>query len=115
MPDGSASHCGRSADWGLLDYGSIHEKSFAQIFADPQRESLQRRNAVLPETECKGCRFWDICHGGCPLDAWFAAGSFLHKSGWCLAEQELIEKYVEPLVNGGPVIGVTSTPQPDQK
>jgi uncharacterized protein len=115
MPDGSTSHCGRSADWGVLDYGSIHEKSFAQIFSDPQRESLQRRNAVLPETECKGCRFWDVCHGGCPLDAWFAAGSFLHKSGWCLAQQELLEKYVEPLVTGGPVIGVTSTPQPDQK
>ena len=54
LPDGSASHCGRSADWGLLDYGSIHEKSFSQIFSDPQREVLRRRQAVLPETECQG-------------------------------------------------------------
>jgi radical SAM protein with 4Fe4S-binding SPASM domain len=103
--DGRASHCGRSADWGVLDYGSIQEKSFFQIFADPQREILRRRNEVLPETECKDCRLWDICHGGCPLDAWFATGSFLHKSGWCHAQKELIETYIEPLVNGGEAQG----------
>ena len=104
-PDGSASHCGRAADWGLLDYGSIRDRSFSQIFSDSQREVLRRRVAVLPETECKDCRVWDFCHGGCPLDAWFAAGSFLHKSGWCLAQKELIERYIEPLVTGGLVIG----------
>lgn len=103
LPDGRASHCGRSADWGLLDYGSIQEKSFSQIFADPQRESLLQRNTVLPETECQGCRFWDICHGGCPLDGWHAGGSFLHKSDWCLAKQVFLENYVEPLVQGGPL------------
>lgn len=98
LPDGRASHCGRSADWGLLDYGSIQEKSFSQILADPQREMLVRRNTVLPETECQGCRFWDICHGGCPLDGWYAGGSFLHKTDWCQAKKVLIEKYVEPLI-----------------
>ena len=100
-PDGSTSHCGRSADWGLLDYGSIRDRSFSQIFADPQREVLQRRGAVLPETECRDCRVWDFCHGGCPLDAWYTGGSFLHKTGWCLAQKALIEKYIEPLVVGG--------------
>ncbi len=114
LPDGRASHCGRSADWGLLDYGSIRDKSFAQILADPQREVLQQRVAVLPETECKGCRVWDFCHGGCPLDAWFAAGSFLHKSGWCLAQKELIETYVEPMLTGDPVIGVAPVPTADR-
>ena len=39
LPDGRASHCGRSADWGLLDYGSIHEKSFSQMFCrSPERD-----------------------------------------------------------------------------
>lgn len=101
LPDGRASHCGRTADWGLLDYGSIHEKSFSQMFSDPQREVLRRRQAVLAETECQGCRVWDLCHGGCPVDGWFAAGSFLHKSGWCRAQKDLIEKYLEPLVKAG--------------
>ena len=100
LPDGRASHCGRTADWGLLDYGSIREKSFSRIFSDPRREVLRRRQAVLAATECQGCRSWDLCHGGCPVDGWFAAGSFLHKSGWCRAQKDLIEKYIEPIVQG---------------
>ncbi len=98
LPDGRVFHCGRAANWGLLYYGAIQEKSFSQIFSDPQREMLLRRNAVLPETECQGCRFWDICHGGCPLDGWSAAGSFYHKSEWCHAKKRLIEKYLEPML-----------------
>lgn len=97
LPDGRVSHCGRSGDLGLLDYGSIQEKSFSQVFADPQRELLRRRQDVLPATECQGCRFWELCHGGCPLDAWFATGSFLRKSDWCRARQELMAKYLEPI------------------
>lgn len=100
LSDGSTSHCGRSADGGLLNYGSIHDRSFSQIFSDPQREILQQRQTVLPATECRECRWWELCHGGCPLGGWSAAGSFLHKSEWCQARKELIEKYVEPLVNG---------------
>lgn len=98
LPDGSVSHCGRSGDLGLLNYGSIQEKSFSQIFADPQRELLRQRQAVLPETECQGCRFWNLCHGGCPLDACFATGSFLKKSDWCRAKQNLLANCLEPLV-----------------
>ncbi len=99
LADGSLSHCGRSADWGLLNYGSIFDKTFAQALSDPQRDELVRRNAVLPDSECKDCRFWDICHGGCPLDAWSSSGGFLHKSEWCYAKKGFIEKYFEPIVH----------------
>ncbi|MBM4275126.1 MAG: radical SAM protein [Deltaproteobacteria bacterium] len=105
LADGSMSQCGRSADWGLLDYGSIFDKSFSEVLADPQRDVLLERNTILPETKCKGCRFWDICHGGCPLDAWSASRSFLHKSEWCYAKKGFIEKYFEPLVNPCAIAG----------
>lgn len=115
LPDGSLSHCGRSADWGLLDYGSIFDKSFSQALADPQRETLLSRNEILVDGDCNGCRFWDICHGGCPLDAWSAAGSFLHKSEWCQAKKGFIEKYLEPVVHGKePIVPVSPPPQADQ-
>jgi radical SAM protein with 4Fe4S-binding SPASM domain len=112
LSDGSLSHCGRSADWGLLDYGSIFDKSFVEVLADPQREELMRRNTVLPKTDCRACRFWDICHGGCPLDAWSASGSFLHKTGWCYAKRGFIEKYLEPLLRSetSPAAGGPPTP-----
>lgn len=105
--DGRVSQCGRSADWHMLDYGSIEQRSFAEIFADPQREILAQRNAVLRETECSGCRYWDICHGGCPLDAAAADGSFFHKTRWCDGKKIFIEQHLEPLLRA-------STPAADE-
>lgn len=95
-PDGRVSQCGRSFDWGLLDYGSILDRSISQILADPQRAELLRRNEVLRAGECQGCRFWSICHGGCPLDGWAEGGSLMHKTGWCSAKRRFIEEYFEP-------------------
>jgi radical SAM protein with 4Fe4S-binding SPASM domain len=86
--------------------------SFSEVLADPQREVLLERNTILPETDCKGCRYWDICHGGCPLDAWSGSGSFLHKSEWCYAKRGFIEKYFEPTVNPGAPVGATSAHEP---
>lgn len=110
-PDGRLSQCGRSSDWKLLDYGSICDRTFAQVFADPQRQVLRDRNQVLSEGECAGCRFWDICHGGCPLDSWYESGSFLHKSFWCRATKDFIEKYVEPIVFDGAKKKILSLPE----
>ena len=73
--EGRWSHCGRSADWGLLDYGSIHDRSIAEVFADPQRDELRCRNEVLSQGSCRGCGCWAICHGGCPLDGYLNTGS----------------------------------------
>lgn len=113
MPDGTLSHCGRSADWDLLNYGSIFDKSFVEVMEDPQRETLLRRNEILPENECKGCRFWNICHGGCPLDAWSSTGSFLHRSEWCHFKKRFIEKYFEPTVNPCATKGTETIPESD--
>lgn len=96
-PDGRASHCGRSSDWGLLDYGDLRERSLAEILADPKRHELAARDAVLREGECAGCRLWGICHGGCPLDAWAAKKSFLHRSAWCAAKKGFVERHLEPV------------------
>jgi len=99
-PDGRLSHCGRSSDYGLLDYGSILDRSFLEVLHDPQREALLERNHTLSENECKGCRFWSICHGGCPLDAWAETGTFLHKTPWCGAKKDFIENSFDPVVFG---------------
>ena len=104
-PNGDASQCGRSADWGLLDYGNIRDRTFAEILKDKQRDQLAERNRILPIGECQGCRFWDLCHGGCPLDAYAKHDGFLHKSEWCEAKRGFIEKYFEP------VTGVRYEPQ----
>jgi radical SAM protein with 4Fe4S-binding SPASM domain len=86
-PNGDTSQCGRSADWGLLQYGNIRDRSFDDILHDPQREQLRERLAVIANGDCAGCRMWELCHGGCPLDAWSKHGDFAHKSEWCEARR----------------------------
>lgn len=96
-PDGSITHCGRSGDWGLLDYGNVHRRSFAEVMLDEKRALLRDRPAHLKNTACKKCRFWTICHGGCPLDSWFSHGDFLHKTNWCYIKRGFLKKYFEPV------------------
>ena len=40
LPDGSASQCGRSADWGLLDYGNLLDRPLAEILRDEQIDQV---------------------------------------------------------------------------
>ncbi len=100
-PDGRWSHCGRSADWGLLDYGTIFERSIAEVFADATRGLLRRRNEILRKGECHDCRWWELCHGGCPLDGHMASGALMGKTGWCDARRGFIERYVLPVLGNG--------------
>jgi sulfatase maturation enzyme AslB (radical SAM superfamily) len=52
---------------------------------------------VIREGECADCRFWELCHGGCPLDAYSQHKSFMHKSEWCASRKLFISKYLEPI------------------
>lgn len=96
-PDGRASHCGRSADWGILDYGDIMTRSLQEILADEKRSAFTERTELLEKGSCGRCRFWSICHGGCPLDSWFSHRDYRHKTNWCHAKKGFIEKYYEPV------------------
>ena len=104
-PDGDASQCGRSSDWALLNYGNIADCSIEDILNHPERKKLESRYSKLIEKDCFGCRFWEICHGGCPLDAWSKHKDFGHKTEWCYVKKGFIENYFEP------VTGVTFEPQ----
>jgi len=96
-PQGEASHCGRAGDWQIISYGNIKERSLIDIYGDAQRDALAQRNDVLSKSDCKDCRLWYICHGGCPLDAFTKHQGFHHKSAWCEAKKGFIEKYLEPI------------------
>jgi uncharacterized protein len=96
-PYGETSQCGRSSDWGLLSYGNVREQSLAVVFSNSQRDDLKRRNEVLRQGGCRDCRFWTICHGGCPLDSYPKHADFLHISEWGCARKNFIEQYFEPI------------------
>jgi radical SAM protein with 4Fe4S-binding SPASM domain len=105
-PDGRLSHCNRTSACAALDYGNLRDRTLTQVLADPRRKPLLARNRVLFEGECSGCRFWPICHGGCPMDSWTRTGSMMHRTLFCEAKRAFIERHVEPLIGGCPGLTV---------
>jgi len=96
-PEGEASHCGIGGDYGALSYGNIKDRSIHDILHDRQRDEMAKRQTVLLETKCKGCRFWRICHGGCPIAAYINSGDFNHPAPSCEETTIFFEKYFEPI------------------
>lgn len=96
-PDGEASHCGRSLDWGMLEYGNIANATFEELLTNEQRRPLAERQQTLPQTDCRGCRFWTLCHGGCPLDAYTVHRDMTRKWKWCYSVRGFMEEYFEPI------------------
>jgi uncharacterized protein len=96
-PDGSYSHCGRASDWDVFDVGNLDNMSIVEAFKHPYRKELAKRNDWLQEHDCKGCEYFSICHGGCPLDGWNAKDTIFAKTEWCLSTKYFLKKYFEPI------------------
>jgi uncharacterized protein len=96
-PAGEVSQCGRTCELRIMVWGSILNKSIDEILAHEQLLELSRRTPRLRQGECKGCRFFPICHGGCPVDAFVAYGTFNRKTNWCNWKQRFISQYFEPV------------------
>jgi len=96
-PDGSIWQCGRASDWGLMKCGTLLENSFSDVLNHPIKNDLRKRTLFLKNNDCAECRFWSICHGGCPLDSLNESGTVMTKTPWCFAKKGFIEEYFEPI------------------
>lgn len=74
LHDGSVGNCLRTAKDGIP-----YQRT---------PEVLHTRQAILKQTDCKGCRYFDMCHGGCPAEA--VDGDWRNKSRFC---QSYIDLY----------------------
>lgn len=98
-PDGKYFQCGRSMEWDLLELGSILDRSFVEVLKDSKKAELRGRTELLAKTECAECQYWNVCHGGCPLEGWLVTGSLMSRSRFCQTKIDFIKKYFEPTVN----------------
>ena len=71
--------------------------SIVEAFEQPYRKQLALRSSHLREHECKGCQYFKLCHGGCPLDGWNSTGSIFTKSEWCNSRHYFLKEYFEPI------------------
>lgn len=95
-PKGEISHCGVSGDYHLFRYGTILDTSFDDSLGHQVRTDLRERVVRLARTECAECRFWGICHGGCPVSAVKAYGSLEAKPATCGVIRLFMEQHFEP-------------------
>ncbi len=77
-PSGDAVLCSRF-DSPLL--GNIHDQEIQELLASPFCEDIQRRAETL--SVCHPCRYWSICHGGCPHNAWVCSHDHMAKDPFC--------------------------------
>jgi radical SAM protein with 4Fe4S-binding SPASM domain len=96
-PSGTLSHCGRASDWDVFKVGNISDMTICEAFEHPYRLDLKKRDDYLKNNDCKGCEYFSICHGGCPLDGWNHADSVLAKTEWCVSKKLFLKKYFEPI------------------
>jgi radical SAM protein with 4Fe4S-binding SPASM domain len=96
-PTGKITQCGRAGDFEILPYGNIQNQTFEELLNHPYRDEIKNRTAILKEGECKDCRFWLVCNGGCPLDAIMVKGSINKKSVHCDWVKPFLEEYFEPV------------------
>ena len=91
------SHCGRASDWDVFEVGNIQDMSIVDAFKSSYRQQLAMRSEHLQQTDCKGCEYFKICHGGCPLDGWNSTNSIMSKTEWCLSRKYFLKNYFEPI------------------
>lgn len=91
MPTGDVYGCGRSGD--ARDehdrLGNLYEDTLADILAHPVRTELAGRGRALRETVCRGCPYWSVCHGGCPMMARIYHGDPLREDWFCHGRKQV--------------------------
>jgi uncharacterized protein len=87
--------CGRRLDSKAF-LGNLGERPLVDILeTSEERRLVATRAARLAEGPCRGCRFFGLCHGGCPDDACLAAGDLMARHDWCAAYTMLFEAITE--------------------
>jgi uncharacterized protein len=97
-PEGNVSHCGRFGDINYITYGNIQEKNLKELLNHSNEKLFKERSSILVKGECAECRFWDICRGGCPVEAYYHYGTIHKKTYWCNYRKIFLERYLEPVI-----------------
>ena len=77
-PDGTTSFCSR---FQHLDLGNIDKISLEEIFNGSLCSDIKCRSQTL--SECRRCRFRQVCQGGCPHNAMTFTGEILARDPFC--------------------------------
>lgn len=100
--DGNTSGCGKA--WETVGDGTtfLMGESTNNEFGETEERYEMLKQVPGPHTEevkngeiedqggCKGCKYWNVCHGGCPASG--MDDDYRNRTVWCDAKYEAYEK-----------------------
>lgn len=89
--DGTMSFCGRAG--GLKDiygFGNLRDKTLWEMYNSPAAIKIRDRQKALRENDCRECKEWSLCHGGCSFEAVNANGNLNSRFPGCAARKEFL-------------------------
>lgn len=72
--------------------GNIDNLSADDIVQSRTVKLISRRATMLRKTNCSGCRWWDICHGGCCSKASAVFGTSFREDPFCGSRKALFNR-----------------------
>jgi uncharacterized protein len=94
---GEIFQCGRALDNQVLTHQSLATQSFDDVLDGPMKQAIIGRLQTLREGHCAGCSFWELCHGGCPVDGQIYHGDWRQHTHLCETHQVFYGQYVMPI------------------
>jgi radical SAM protein with 4Fe4S-binding SPASM domain len=96
-PDGQAGQCDcLVATHPQYNFGSFLEDSMDTVLSSPNRRAiLDRPLRLARETSCGECRFWAICHGGCPIRSLAFTGDIQKPDRYCQVYQAMFQAILD--------------------
>lgn len=88
--DGLVGFCGRDSATLSYAYGNLRNQSLTSLYFSDTAELMRQRDSYLRDHDCKDCKIWNFCHGGCSYASLTAFGELNHKSIECETRKELV-------------------------
>lgn len=90
-PTGDVMPCGRFCDTALKQYayGNLRKETLMEILFRIKQSETYKRSEYIEQSNCKQCKYFDICHGGCLHDGFLKSGDFKSKTFLCSAYKKI--------------------------
>ena len=89
-PDGEVGFCGRDNLARFLTYGNLKEKNLLELYTSANAEKIRARQEYLKSNDCKNCKDWELCHGGCAFEAVNFFGTLNAKYSNCAERKKFL-------------------------
>lgn len=89
--DGTMSFCGRSGIGADFIFGKVKDSSLKSLYNSKAAVQIRSRKDYLVNHDCKECKYWSLCYGGCGYEALTATGNLFSKYPGCEARKKLLD------------------------